>query len=191
MVNFVSYNFLSQATLLRWLTFLLGSPTEALTVQLFWVYSFFLTLAVAFPPWGTSDHVAVSVSIDFPTNSEKDVPFHCTAYDYSHADWDGLRDHLRDVQQQDVLETWCSVAATEFCKWVQVKFDVSYLKLFSSLWFSAASAAVTAHSLHRQNKSFTSKVKFRQTGNYCKGVLEAAKLGYANKTKESITSQEI
>ena len=29
--------------------------------------------------------------------SKWDAPFHCIAYDYSHTDWDGLRDHLRDV----------------------------------------------------------------------------------------------
>ena len=48
--------------------------------------------AMAFLPLGNSDHVAVSVSIDFPSNSQWDVPFHCIAYDYSCADWDG--DHL-------------------------------------------------------------------------------------------------
>ena len=37
---------------------------------------------------GNSDHVFVSVSIDFPTNSQQDAPFHHIAYDYSHADWD-------------------------------------------------------------------------------------------------------
>ena len=52
---------------------------------------------MGFPPLGNSDHVVVSVSIDFPTNSQQDVPFHRIAYDYSRADWDGLRDHLRDV----------------------------------------------------------------------------------------------
>ena len=36
-----------------------------------------------------------------------------------------------------------------------------------------------------------SKVKFRQASNHCKRVLEAAKLGYATKTKESITSQKL
>ena len=41
---------------------------------------------MAFPPLGDSDHVAVSVSIDFPTNSQQDVPFHRIAYDYSQAD---------------------------------------------------------------------------------------------------------
>ena len=41
---------------------------------------------VAFPPLGNSDHVAVSVSIDFPINSKQDAPFHCIAYDYSRAD---------------------------------------------------------------------------------------------------------
>ena len=52
---------------------------------------------MAFPPLGNSDHVVVSVSIDFPINSKQDTPFHCVACDYSCADWDGLCDHLRDV----------------------------------------------------------------------------------------------
>ena len=44
---------------------------------------------------------------------------------------------------------------------------------------------------YQQNKSSESKVKFRQVSNCCKSVLEAAKLAYANKTKESITSQKL
>ena len=38
---------------------------------------------MAFPPLGNSDHVVVSVSIDFPTNSQQIAPFHRIAYDYS------------------------------------------------------------------------------------------------------------
>ena len=53
--------------------------------------------AMAFLPLGNSDHVVVSVSIDFPLNSKQDAPFHCLAYDYSCSDWDRLRDYLRDV----------------------------------------------------------------------------------------------
>ena len=45
--------------------------------------------------------------------------------------------------------------------------------------------------MYQQNKSSKSKVKFRQTSNPCKTVLEAAKLAYANKTKESITSEKL
>ena len=52
---------------------------------------------MTFTPLENSDHVVVSVSIDFPSNSQQDAPFHCTAYDYSCADWDSLRDDLRDV----------------------------------------------------------------------------------------------
>ena len=37
---------------------------------------------MAFSPLGNSDHVVVSVSIDFPSNSEQDAPFHCLAYDH-------------------------------------------------------------------------------------------------------------
>ena len=49
---------------------------------------------IAFPSLGNSDHVVVSNSIDFPSNSQQDVMFHHIAYDYSCADWDGLQDHL-------------------------------------------------------------------------------------------------
>ena len=45
--------------------------------------------------------------------------------------------------------------------------------------------------LHLKDNSSESKVKFRQANNCCKRVLEAAKLAYANKAKESITSQKL
>ena len=38
---------------------------------------------MAFPPLGSSDHVVISVSIDFPINSQWDALFHCIAYGYS------------------------------------------------------------------------------------------------------------
>ena len=156
---------------------------------------------VAFPPLGNSDHAVVSVSIDFPINSKQDIPFHRMAYDYSCADWDGLRDHLRDVPWEDIFKLSASAAASEFCEWVEVGIDLynphrNYLaKPHSFLWFSAACAAAIAHRnhffrLYQQNKSFESKIKFRQASNRCKRVLEAVKLAYATKTKESTTSQK-
>ena len=45
--------------------------------------------------------------------------------------------------------------------------------------------------LYQREKSSDAKVKFRQASNCCKRVLEAAKLAYASKTKESITSQKL
>ena len=157
---------------------------------------------VAFPALGDSDHVVVSVSIDFPTNSQQDAPFHCIAYDYSRVDWDGLRDHLRDVPWEDIFELGASAATSEFCGWVQVGIDVYIphrkyqVKPHSSPWFSAACAAAIVHRnhffrLYQREKSSDSKVKFRQASNCRKRDLEAAKLAYANKTKESITSQKL
>ena len=55
-------------------------------------------------PLGNSDRVAVSVSIDVPSNSQQDAPFHHIAYDYSRADWDRLHDHFRDVPGVDIFE---------------------------------------------------------------------------------------
>ena len=68
-------------------------------------------------------------------------------------------------------------------------------KPHSSLWFSVACAAAIVHRnhflrLYQQSESYESKVKFRQTSNLCERVLEAAKVRYANKTKESILSQK-
>ena len=42
---------------------------------------------MTFPPLGNSGHIVGSVSIDFPTNSKWNAPFHRIAYDYSQADW--------------------------------------------------------------------------------------------------------
>ena len=66
---------------------------------------------MAFPPLGNSDNVVVSVSIDFPINSKQDTAFHCVAYDYSRADWDGLRDHLRDVPWENIFKLSAFAAA--------------------------------------------------------------------------------
>ena len=73
---------------------------------------------MALAPLGNSDHVVVSVSIDFPSNSQQDAPFHRIAYDYSCADCDGLCDHLRDVLWEDIFKLGASAAASEFCEWV-------------------------------------------------------------------------
>ena len=117
------------------------------------------------------------------------------AYDYS-------RDHLRNVPWEDILKLSASAAGSEFCEWVQVGIDVYIphrkyqVKPHSSPWFSAACAAAIVHRnhffrLYHQNKSCESKAKFRQASNRCKRVLEAAKLAYATKTKESATSQKL
>ena len=176
-----------------------------LTVPLFWICLFLLTL-VFLLQWLSLhweiDHVVVSVSIDFPINSKQDTPFHRVDYDYSRANWDGLCDHLRDVPWEDIFKHSASAAASGFCHSVQVGIDVYIphhkyqVKPHSSPWFSAACAAAIVHRnhffrLYQQNKFSESKVKFRQVTDRCKRVLEAAKLAYATKTKESITFQKL
>ena len=125
---------------------------------------------MAFRPLGNSDHVVVSVSIDFPVNSKQDTLFHRVAYDYSRSDWDGLHDHLRDVPWEDIFKLNTSTAASEFCERVQVRIHVYIphrkyqVKPHSSPWFSAACAAAINHRnhfccLYQQNNSSESKVQ--------------------------------
>ena len=101
-----------------------------------------------------------------------------------------------------ILELSASAAASEFCEWVQVGIEVYILHRkyqvnpHSSPWFSAACAAAIVHRnhffrLYQKDKPSDSKVKFRQASNHCKSILEAAKLAYANKTKEPITSKKL
>ena len=86
--------------------------------------------------------------------------------------------------------------------YIYISYDIYILHLkyqvkpHLSPWFSAVCPAAIVHRnhffrLYQQNKSSESKVQFRQVSNHCKRVLEAVKLAYANKAKESITSQKL
>ena len=123
---------------------------------------------MAFPPLGNSDHVVVSVSIDFPSNLQRDTPFNRITYDYSCADWDGLHYHLRDVPWKDIFKLGASAAASKFCEYVLFGIDVCIphrkyqVKPHSSPWFSAICAAAIVHRnhffcLHQKDKSSESK----------------------------------
>ena len=113
-----------------------------------------ICFTMAFPPFGNSDHLVVSVFIDFSSNSQWEAPFLRIAYDYSRADWDDLPDHSRDVPWEDIFRLGASAAASQFFEWVQVGIDV-YIphkryqgRPHSSPWFSAACAAAIVHRNH-------------------------------------------
>ena len=85
---------------------------------------------MAFPSFGKSDHVVISVSIDFPSNSQQDAPFHFIDY----SPW------------EDTFKLSASAAASDHHKY--------QLKLHSSPWFSAACATAIVHiNYYQQNKS--------------------------------------
>ena len=90
--------FLFQMTLLRWFSFLLRSPgcdsDSPALLDLFLSSGSSICSTMAFTPLENSDHVVVSVAIDFPSDSQQDAPFHCIAYNNFHADWDSLHDHF-------------------------------------------------------------------------------------------------
>ena len=141
-------------------------------LDLFISFSACIYSTVALPPFRNSNRVVVSVSIDFPSYSQWDASFHRIAYDYFRADWDGLRDYLRDVPLEDILKFSASAAASEFCEWVQVGIDVYIphrkyqVNPHSSPLFSGAFAAAIVHRnhffrLHQKDKPSESSVKLR------------------------------
>ena len=115
-------------TLLRWLTFLPESQNVILIVLLFWIF-FFLLMLVFVQQWFCLRwKILIMLLSQFPLtfcqNSQWNAPFHCIAYDFSHADWDGLCDHSRNVPWEDIFKLGASAAASEFSEWVQVRIDV-------------------------------------------------------------------
>ena len=106
------------------------------------------------------------------------------------------------IEKKDIFKHNASAAASEFCEWVQFGINVYIpdqkyqVNPDSSPWFWAVCTAAIVHRnhffhLHQKDKSSESKVELRQASNCYKRVLEAPKLPYANKTKESITSQKL
>ena len=92
-------------------------------------------------------------SFIFFQTQKRDALFQRIACDYSRADCDSLRDHLRQVPWEDIFELGASAAVSQFCKWFQVRIDVYpnrkyQVKPHSSPWFSTVCAAVIVHRNH-------------------------------------------
>ena len=151
--------------------------------------------AMVFSPLRNPDHVLVSVSIDFLSNSKRDALFHHIAYDYSYDDtvfvniWEML--HGRISSNLVILLLLVNFLSGFRLVLMYISFIID---IRSSLIHLHLHAAVVAHRNHfcvyHQNKSSASKVKFRQSSNSCKMVPEAVKLTYTNKTKKLITSRK-
>ena len=120
----------SQTILLRWLIFLLRSQGVILMVLLFWIYFLLLKLVLVLQ-W-LCLHWKILIMLlsrfplnSFPWNSQQDALFHRIAYGYTRANWDGVRDRLRDDPWQDIFKLGASAASSKFCEWVQVQIDLS------------------------------------------------------------------
>ena len=108
-------------TLVRWLTFLLGSQTVVHIVLFFWMYLFLLmpVFCCAMPlcQLGNSDHVLVSVFIDFIWNTHQNASFYTklmTVAILIGMLWDSLHDHLRDVPWEDIIKLSASTAIVTY-----------------------------------------------------------------------------
>ena len=104
---------------------------------------------------------------DIPSYSQWNSLFHRIAYDYSRADWDDLRDYLREFPWKEIVKLSASAAA-EFYEWIPVGINVyiphrkNQVKSHSSPWVSAACASAIVHinhffRLYQQDKFSESK----------------------------------
>ena len=107
-------------TLLRWLTFLLGSLTLNVTVLPSWI-SFFVLTIVFILQW-LSLHWEIQSQFPLPLQqTQNEMPHFIVQLDYSHANWGTLHNHLRDAAWEDIFKHTGSAVASEFCDKVQVK----------------------------------------------------------------------
>ena len=136
------YNFSNDLTQI--VNLLIGSQTDSHSPVLL---NLFLLTVVFFQQW-LSLHWEILIMLlskfpfTFLLSSKQDALFHCIAYDCFCADWDGVRDHLRDVPWEDIFEL-----VSEFCEWVRAGIDIYIphrkyqVKPRSSPLFSAIGAA--------------------------------------------------
>ena len=157
---------------------------------------------MAYPALGNSDLVFVSISVDLPSNSKRDAQFQRKTYDYSPADWDGLRDHFRGVSWENISKFSAPAPVSPFFEWVQVGIYVyiphckNHVKTYLSPWFLRNCAAAIIHRnyffwLYQENESSESKVKFIHASNRCKSVLESSELANTNKQKSPSLSRKL
>ena len=98
--------FLSQMTLLRWLTFLLGSQAVILAVLLFWIYFFLLTLVLALQWLSLHWEVLITLLSQFPLTSHhihNGMP-HSIALLLTTLVLISLCDHFWDVPWEDIFK---------------------------------------------------------------------------------------
>ena len=193
------YNFSISNNLTQMVSFPTGTQTVVLTVLLSWIYLFLLMLVFVLQWFYLHWEILIMLLSQFP------LTFH-----HIHNRMPRFITLLMTILMVCMI-LWemfhgrislNSAPASEFCEWVQVGIDVYIphwkyqVKPHSSPWFSAACAAAIVHRnhffrLYQKDEPYESNVKFRQANNHCKRVFEAAKLTHANKTNESITSQNI
>ena len=128
LVNSVSFFFISN-DLIQMVNFpiwILDYDSHSLALlDLFLSSDASICSTMAFPPLGTSN-VVISVSIVSPSNSKGNAPFHRIVYDYSPVDWDGLRNHLRDVPW-DIFKLAAFAGSSKFCDWFQESMYISLI----------------------------------------------------------------
>ena len=205
--------FQSQTTLFRWLTFLLTSQTVVLIVLLFWIYFFLLTLVFVIQWLSFHCEILIMLLSQFPLtfhNIHNRTPHFITLLITILLLIGTVYVILWEIFHGRIsLNSAILLLLVNFLS--RFRLELMYISLIKSIryiphqkyqvkphpspWFSAACAAAIVHRnhffcLYWKGKSSESKVKFRQADNYCKWVLQAAKLAYANKRKESIISQK-
>ena len=105
---------------------------------------------IGFPSLGNSDHAVVSISIKFPLKSQQDSLFHHIAYDYSHADWYGLSDHLR-VGMFHSRKSLNSVLLLLLVNFVS-GFSLDLMHIFFKLGFTSCTAEQSLQGMELQEK---------------------------------------
>ena len=79
---------------------------------------------MTFPPFLNSDHVAISVFIDF-LFAQVDAPFHYTTFNCSLADCSSFHNQISNVPWKDIFKLGAFVVVVEICgRCIQIGLNV-------------------------------------------------------------------
>ena len=154
------------------------------------------------PPFGTSDHVVISVTVNFPPKQSTEVPFHRTVYRYRKADWDSFRFFLADMPVSRYLQMNASEATALISDWITAGIDLFVphkkyqQKPHSQPWFTPGCASAIAHRNHHfhkynRNKCQETKSEYKAASRRCSRILRQAVSAYQENVHSKIQDQRL
>ena len=142
------------------------------------------------PPFGTSDHIVLSVTVNFPPKQSTEVPFHRTVY---------IRSFLAVSRY---FQLSASEATARISDWITAGIDIFVphkkyqQKPHSQPWFTPGCAAAIAHRNHHfhkyhRNKCPETKSEFKAASRRCSRILRLAVSAYQDSVHSKIQDQRL
>ena len=142
------------------------------------------------------------VEITLNSRPKTEDPLLKTTRYYKKADWEAIRELIRDAPWRNIFSLPAEQCANETTEWFKTAIEAHvptrkfYSKPHSPQWFTSACAAAIAQRQHafrrfNRHKSSSNRQKYIEARNNCKRVIVTAKTDYTETTRKRIEAQKL